>query len=102
MAQGESPRNPMAFASVLYPEGAWPLSQSTWVQRWSSILQTVSLAPPERKLRACRHHQDFSVNILASTTAPATAPASAPAAAPASAPAAAPAAEPRGGRGALL
>ena len=79
------------------PEGAWPLSQSTWVQRWSSILQTVVVTPPESKLASCCHHQDFSVNILASTTAPATAPAFAPASAPASAPAAAPAAEPREG-----
>ena len=45
-------------------------------------------SPPS--LASCCHHQDFSVTILASTTAPATAPAFAPAPAPAYAPASAP------------
>ena len=45
-------------------EGAWPLSQSTWVQRWSSSLQTVVVTPPERKLASCCHHQDSSIRCL--------------------------------------
>ena len=92
MAQGKSPRNPLAFAPVLYP-GRCLASQPTGsggefaVALRNRLLpgrgDPVLLSPP--------------LLVLFVFFAQSTAPASALASAPASAPAAAPAAESRGG-----
>jgi len=89
MAQGESPRNPLAFASVLYP-GRCLASQAAAVKPLGAGALGSKLRPfAPASARA-------SAPASAPASAAASAPVSAPAPAPASAPAAAPAADPRG------
>jgi len=98
MAQGESPRNPLAFASVLCPGRCLAVELANSCAYWELPNGNAQRTQdPSRTFTPAEfsHSSASSVSpvaILASTT-----PASALASAPASAPAAAPAAEPRGG-----